>query len=199
MAFFVKDDSTSVKSFTRQTPKDDTQIGVIQSIIDLGIQTSKYGDKRQLFITFELPDDVLLEGDKKGQPLLISKSFTLTLKSGQGKLSGLRTLVNAVEGKNTEGDYDLSLLIGRGVFLNIFHKPNLSKPGEVYANIAGIMKLPKGQVIPKLVNDPIIFSLDGDDKDEVLAKIATSPMKFLLNAKNATHINMGSNVQSDDF
>lgn len=49
--------------------------------------------------------------------------------------------------------------------MNIIHTEG--KDGKTYANIAGVMRLPKGMQGVKLDTEPIIFDLDEDPLDQL--------------------------------
>jgi hypothetical protein len=169
MSFIIKQ-AVSTFTGTRQIPKADTQIGVIQQLIDLGIQTSPYGDKHKVMITFELPDDLIEEGDNKGKPLVISKEYPVSLgEAKSGRKADLRLLIEAAEGrplsKEEVSKFDLENILGKGVYLTIMHKPKKSNPSEMSAVIASAIKTPKSVTIPKLINKAIVFTLSNPDKE----------------------------------
>ena len=56
--------------------------------------------------------------------------------------------------------FNLRNIVGAPCLMNIIHTEG--KDGKTYANIAGLMRLPKGMPPAKLETDPIIFDLDED-------------------------------------
>lgn len=183
------------QSFSKQLAKDEPQIGRIYQVIDLGMQSGgQYKDSRKVLITFELPDDLISDGDNKGKPLSISQEFTLSMH----KKSGLRTkLINVIEGKELSDkeaeNYDLTDLLGKTTLLNILHKASPKDPSVKYARIAGYSRVPKGMTIGSAINEPIILSLEDFDS-EVFNKLPD----WLKNKINKNDIPV-EKLSSSDF
>lgn len=151
--------------FARQIARDEPQIGIVTQIIDIGVQPGgKFKPARKVLITFELPDDLVLEGEHKGRPLLISKEYSLSLHA---KSVLRQEYIAGVEGRpisDTEAEtYDLFSTVGKAVQLNIIHKVSTRDPSVKVVHIAGISRLMKGITVPKSVHEHLLLSLDDFD------------------------------------
>ena len=126
-----------------------THAAVCCDVIDLGMLEVTFGGKTKtqhkvniVWQIEELRDD--------GKPFNIRKRYTLSLH----EKASLRKDLVSWRGRpftptELEG-FDLEVLVGIGAMVNIIHTPKLDG-GGVWANIAAIMKLPKGLPAPKVV------------------------------------------------
>ena len=116
-------------------------------LIDLGTQQSTFEGKpksaRKVLISWEILDDDVRRDD--GQPYVVSKRFTQSLH----EKAALRKTLAAWRGRDFTAlelaGFDLAALLGKDAFLSIIHA---DKDGKTYANIAGVMRPPKGMVCP---------------------------------------------------
>jgi hypothetical protein len=126
-------------------------------VIDLGTQETSFQGKpkksRQLMLSWELRD-ALMDEDR---PFSISKRYTYS----SSPKSNLRKDLESWRGKRFEdaelGTFDIGKLLGAPCMLNVVH---VEKNGEVYANIAAIMRLPRGTAVPRPTNEMVVLSLD---------------------------------------
>ncbi len=116
-------------------------------LIDMGTQQSTFENKpksaRKALISWEILDDDVRRDD--GQPYVVSKRFTQSLH----EKAALRKTLAAWRGRDFTAQelagFDLAALLGKDAFLSIIHA---DKDGKTYANIAGVMRPPKGMVCP---------------------------------------------------
>lgn len=201
----IPTDSFQKPKVTYQLPRADTQLGVIVRIVDLGMQKNAFFEqekaeiekgsrsypakefKPMLEITFELPDDLLADGEQAGKPLFISKEFTNT-PGNITKKSGLRSLVDAALRKEvTDAELkalDLSVILGKGVTLEIEHK--VSKNKKTYAKIRNIIKTDSRTVVPSLVNEALLITSSSSEAD--LNKLSTFTKEKLAKGKLGTQL-----------
>jgi hypothetical protein len=116
---------------------------------DLGLVTSTYNGKEKTqqkvllsWLINELRDD--------GKHYMVAQRFTASLH----EKASLRKFLESWRGrpfteKELEG-FDVETLIGAPCLLNVIHE---TKGGRTYANIASIMRLPKGMESPKIPAD----------------------------------------------
>lgn len=161
-----------------------THLGVCYRVIDLGSQLNNFGKvQRKLSMGFELPEEKM----KDGRPFSYHKKYTLS----SNEKAWLRIHLEAWRGKAfTEeefGNFDLGKLIGVPCLINLIHKTEGEK---TFVNMGGIMKCPKGQVVPALTNETIYFSLNNFDQavydklsDNMKKTIAQSPEYQALKGK----------------
>ena len=154
-----------------ETPKfepiaEGTHLAVCNMLVDLGMQYSeKYGkSNRKVLIGWEIPDEVIeVDGEKHGRS--ISKRYTASLN----EKSSLRKDLASWRGRDFTAEelsaFDLQNIVGTSCLINVIHKEGTN--GKIYANIGGIMKLPKG--MPKsMPSEPaIVFDLDNDPLDSI--------------------------------
>lgn len=147
-------------------------------VIDLGVQKQSWQgqekNKRQVYIRFELPDEVIsyTKGGKEVTgPSTIGRTFTLSIddKSNLGPfLEGWRgkTFTDAEK----EGGFEITSIIGKVCQIGVVHE---AKNGKTYANITTALPLSKAQqsaiqadkgvATPK--NELLVYSTDSHDED----------------------------------
>lgn len=141
-----------------------THPAICYRFIDLGTQTTNF-DKRQrkVMLSWEITDPELRTED--GKPFTVSQRYTWSMH----EKATLRKTLEAWRGtpfiKTDFGPDGFSVrkLIGIGCLLSILHEPR--EGGGVYANINGVMKLPKGMEPGKLESPTAFLSLDEADFD----------------------------------
>lgn len=141
--------------FERELPPEDTELGCCIQVIDLGHQYSeKYHKTRpMIWITWELVQTEMQEGDNKGKPFVISKEYGNTT----GQKSHLVEHYSIFGAKENE-PFNVSDLLGEYALISVVHKKHEDK---TYANINSISKLLKGmKKEPKPKNDLVLFDID---------------------------------------
>ena len=141
-----------------------THVGICIGVIDIGTQETRYGPKVQAILQFEIPEDrvqYVKEGEEFDVPRTISKLYNKTLTKG----SILRKDLESWRGKEftseEAAEFDLFVLVGKPCLLTVVHT---NANDRVYANITGISKIMKGQVIPAQELKPIRFSPEYPDQ-----------------------------------
>lgn len=155
-------------------------------------------------IGWELPEERRVFNEEKGeQPFVISKEFTLSMH----EKANLRKSLESWRGKGFSEDeakaFDITKLLGVPCMLNIIHKP--SKDGQrTYAEIAGIMPLPKSMKCPDQENNTIVLSYDAFDwnifnslPDFIKDKMSTS--QEFSKAQQPNHVDMTSNNKFEEI
>lgn len=134
-----------------------THPGRCFKIIDLGTQHSTYEGheqvKKQVLINWELPTELIPDGEFKGQPYAVGRFYTASLN----EKSNLRKDLEAWRGKAfTDEELDgfhLGKLLGQTCMLSVTHNTK----GK--AQVVGVMKLMKGVKVPDAVNSPVMFDI----------------------------------------
>jgi hypothetical protein len=149
-------------------------------LIDLGSQETEWQglkkQSRKILIQFEVLGD---ERMSDGRPFQLSKRVTASL----GEAAALRKMLESWRGKAFSADelraFDLTKLLGSYALVNVVRA---EKNGRTYANLAGIMPLPKGMPRPDGINELAQFDLAMPDwevfeglSDNLRAVIAGSP------------------------
>lgn len=123
-------------------------------VIDLGTQENDYqGDitwKRQCMLIWEVP----AETNSDGEPLTISKFYTLSLHEKANLGADLTAWRGRAFTETEKQGFDISKLAGVPCMLNVVEGNN-GRP-----RITGIMPLPKGDEVPAQYHTTVIFSVD---------------------------------------
>ena len=127
-------------------------------IIDIGTQKSEFQGKvnirRQCIIGFELPSELMTEGEYAGKPFTVSRFYTASL----GEKANLRKDLANWRGRDfTEQElegFDSKNILDKCCMVS------LTENDKNKVRITGIMALPKGTQVPDRINDIVYFSLD---------------------------------------
>lgn len=127
-------------------------------IIDLGTQESKYEGKtkhaRKVVIRWELPNELISEGDFAGRPFVVSKFYTASLS----EKANLRNDLASWRGRDFTPEelsgFDSKNILDKPCMVNVIH----NEKGK--AKVAGVSPVPKGMQVPGRVNDLLYFSLE---------------------------------------
>lgn len=149
------------KGMEFEQPPAGTEVGRCIRIIDLGTQEGDFQGKpthkRQVLITWELPNTKMTEGDQAGKPFIISKFYTASL----GEKANLRKdLVNWRGREFTPAEllgFDLKDILGKACMLGI----TANDKGK--SRVTAVMALPRGSEVPEQINKSIHFDLDNFD------------------------------------
>lgn len=131
-------------------------------VVDLGELKVSYAGKdkvqhkiRIVWQIDELRDD--------GQPFTVSKRYTLSLH----EKSSLRKDLESWRGKPFSEEelrgFDIEVLLSVPALVNVIHQP---RDGTTYANVTGIMRLPKTMQILKVENYIRVIDRKSDDSGE---------------------------------
>lgn len=123
-----------------------SHVGICVDVVDLGLVKSEYGGKaktqhkiRLIWQTGELQEN--------GKPFQVSKRYTLSLH----EKAALRKDLESWRGRPFTGEelegWDVESVLGAGALLSVVQN---ATGGNIYANVAAIMRPPKGTVLPIL-------------------------------------------------
>jgi hypothetical protein len=136
-------------------------IGRCIGLIDLGTQQGEYLGKtthaRKIVLRFELPNELISEGEFAGKPFVVSKFYTASL----GEKANLRKDLASWRGR----DFTPEELMGFDS-KNLLDKPcmvNVTRTDKGKAKIAGITPIPKGLQVPGRVHDLLYLSLEPNE------------------------------------
>ena len=138
-----------------------THVARCVRLIDIGTQFGEFQGKpnalRKVVVTWELPNELMTEGEYAGQPFLVNKWYTASI----GEKANLRKdLVNWRGREFTDDElrgFDVKKILGTTCMLSL--TPN--DKGKV--RVTGVMKLPKGTESPVQINSSLYFSLERDE------------------------------------
>lgn len=188
MALTISENSTT--DYT--PPEAGTFSARCASIIDMGSQTSVFeGESKtahKVLVTFEITDTDNRRSD--GSPHTVSKRFTASLHTK----AALRKFLEAWRGKpftpQELAGFDLKNVLGLHCLVGIVHD---TKGDKTYANMASVMKLPKGMPAGAGVLPVVSFDLSAPDwqvfaglSSRLQASIAESPEYLAIPNKPRT-------------
>lgn len=181
-----------------------TYPAVCYGLIDLGDQLNATYQKWQpkVLVMFELPGETIDLGDGPVSRV-ISQKYTASLN----ERSALRRDLAAWRSRDFTDEelecFDLRTIVGAPCLLNIVHR---EYNGSTYANISGIMKMPKGMPVSKPTLEKIVFDIDNDpltmldDMPEWVAKqIKESPQYKTRTAPVTDVNNLDIPDESDEY
>lgn len=145
-------------------------------LIDLGTQTSNFEGQtkrsRKVLIAWEILDDECRRDD--GQPFILSKRFTQSLH----EKAALRKTLASWRGRDFTPvelkGFDLGTVLGKDAFLSVIHT---DKEGKTFANIAAVMRPPKGMTCPEGCGNEPLQQWDMNEPD--WAVFATLPPRLV--------------------
>jgi len=166
-----------------QTPAG-TFIGRCYRFIDLGSHEQTYqgeskGLKRLVMIGFELPTELMTEGEWAGRPFSIHKRYTWSTHEKANMRKDLESWRGAKFNDNDfgPGGFDVRNLLGVPATLTIVHSEN---DGKNYSNIASIGKAMKGVTIPDQINPSVYLSLESERFDREIFEALSDKLKAFI-------------------
>lgn len=141
-----------------EQPPIGTHVARCVKIIDIGTQKGEYQGKatikRQCIIGWELPNELMSEGDYAGKPFVVSKFYTASL----GEKANLRKDLANWRGRDfTEselGGFEAKNILGKACMLS------LTTNDKGKTRVTGVMALAKGMDVPAQSTPTVYFSLD---------------------------------------
>jgi hypothetical protein len=115
-------------------------------IIDLGVLSITYAGvtkkQHKIWIVWQLEE---LRDD--GKPHTVRKRYTLSLHEKSALRKDLESWRGRKFSEEELNGFDVELLLSAPVYLNVIHA---EKEGMTYANVASMMRLPKGMQAPTI-------------------------------------------------
>jgi len=154
-------------------------------MIDLGTQRSEYqGEvswKRQILVSWEVPNEL----SNSGEPLLISKFYTLSLheKSNLGK--DLTAWRGRAFTELEKQQFDITALLGVPCMLNIVESRNGN------TKVGSVMPLPKNDTLEPQFHENLQFSIDDfeNGSNEAFMALSEGIRNIILRSKELENIN----------
>lgn len=121
-----------------------TYAAICVDVVDLGmIETNYAGEvksQHKIRLVWQLD-----ENQPNGKPFMISKRYTLSLHEKAALRKDLESWRGRPFTDQERAGFDVEVLLAAPALLNVLHNSN---GGKTYANVAGIMKLPKSMFPP---------------------------------------------------
>lgn len=129
-----------------------SHIAVCYRVVDLGTQQTNFGQKHQILISWEMPDELMQDG----RPFSIGKKYTYSSHEKSSLRKDLESWRGAPFRDEQIAEFDIANLIGAGCMIGITHKDG--ERGR-FANVTAILRLPKGTKAPPIRNEALCFNL----------------------------------------
>lgn len=151
--------------------------------IDLGTQMVEWKGtqktQRKVLLSWELPNELMTEGERAGQPFTIGRRYTWSMHE---KANLRHDLENWRGRKFTDEDFvgpkrfNTKNLLGKACMLSVVHE---TREGNTYANISSVAALPKGMVsqVPAPNNPMVYFALEPDSFDASVLEAMSDKLK----------------------
>lgn len=161
-----------------EQPPIGTHVARCVKMIDIGTQQGEYQGKatyrRQVIIGWELPNELMQEGDAAGKPFVVLKFYTASL----GEKANLRADLRNWRGRDFTDEelagFDAKNILGKPCMLS------LTENDKGKARVTGVMALPKGTAVPEQINPTLFFSLEPQDfKPEVFEALSEGYKKMI--------------------
>jgi len=144
-----------------EQPPAGTHMAVCIRVIDIGTQDGEYQGKptikRQCIIGWELPGELMQEGEHAGKPFVCSKFYTASLS----EKANLRKHLESWRGRAFTADelngFDSKNILGKSCMLSLI----TNDKGKT--QVAAVMAAPKGTQVGTPSNKLTFFSLDHFD------------------------------------
>ena len=145
-----------------EQPPVGTHVARCVKLIDIGTQKGEYQGKatfkRQVIVGWELPTELMTEGEYAGKPFLVSRFYTASL----GEKANLRKDLANWRGRDfTEAElmgFDAKSILGKTCMLSL----TMNDKNKV--RVTGVMAAPKGMQVPAQISPSVYFSLDEFDQ-----------------------------------
>lgn len=163
-----------------------THAAVCDMVVDMGIQDGgQYAPKHKVYLRWQIPGERVefeKDGEKVNKPAVIGRTLTLSLS----EKGNLRPMLEAWRGRRFTAEelrgFDVSSVLGKACMLNVVHE---DKGGKTYANIAGLLAMPKGIPTPRLDGDPVLYDDDNRDSWNNLRPWMQEKITGQLNSRDA--------------
>lgn len=180
-------------------PPSGTFPAICFRLIDLGTQETIYqGEKKhqhKIMLSWEIADPETKMED--GRPFTISQRYTLSMH----EKATLRKHLESWRGKTFvesdfgPGGFDMKNILGKPCFLPIVHT---TKGENTYANISGVMSIPRSYPIGQAVNELVYLSLEPDRFDSAtLAKLSEKLQETIRSSPEYKHLMLKGRGQPD--
>ena len=179
-------------------PPVGTHVSICVKIIDIGTQQGEWQGKptsrRQVIIGWELPFELMEEGEKAGMPFTVNRWYTFSI----GDKANLRhDLVNwrtrDFTPEELEG-FELSGILGKPGTVTI------SENEQGRRRVTGVGALPRGTKVPKQVNPSVMLSLEPDEFDrQVFEGLSDKLREMIVGTPEYKACVNGAGPGDDDF
>lgn len=141
------------------------------TVVDIGIQQSPWGGKEKVYIGFEVPEERVKwekEGKEHEGPAIIGSRYTLSIHPDSNLGQHLLSWRGKPFTDEERAGFDLFTVLGAPCMISVTHS---TKGDKTYANIAAIMRLPKGAECPPAETELLAYTPNDPEKAANLSKL----------------------------
>ena len=162
-----------------EQPPVGTHIARCVKIIDIGTQRGEYQGqvniRRQCIIGWELPNELMSEGDYAGKPFAVSRFYTASLSTKANLRKDLENWRGRAFTETELEGFDAKNILGKTCMLSLTENDK----GKV--RVTGVMAIPKGTAAPAQINPSVFFSLERNEFDAKLFEgLSDGYKKFIM-------------------
>jgi hypothetical protein len=154
-------------------------------LVDLGHQAGSYMNipnvKHQILIGFELPSELIEEGEYSGKPYPMAKFFTLSLHEKANLRKTLESWRNKSFTEDELKGFDLRKILGAPAMITVIKN---DKGKTVISSITSVVK---GMTVPKAINPIFDYDIEKDGFGEKFDSLTDGIKKIIMNSEEYTH------------
>lgn len=151
------------------------QAGVCDQVVDLGVQDTDWGQKRQVYLRWQVPSarvELEKDGETIDAPSVIGSVFTLSLHPK----ATLRQILEDWRGRPFTKDelagFDITTVINKPCYLHIAHKQS-EHTGRTFAQVRAVFPF-DGDDPPLVEGKSVVYDADNQDNEYLLSKFIRS-------------------------
>lgn len=136
-----------------------THLARCVTVVDLGVQETPWGDKKQVYLGFEVPGFEVeweVNGEPKKGPGLIGVTWTNNLYEESNLGRNLISWRGKPFTPEERKAFDLTKLLGVPCMISVSHAT--TKAGRTFAKITSIVGVPVGVDVPTQVTESVAYS-----------------------------------------
>lgn len=135
-----------------------SHVGVVTGLVFLGLQPGgQYKDQYKLALQVAFPSEFTEDGTRN---LSVTQIYTASTHQKAGFRKVIEAIIGGPFKTDAEADaFDITTLIGKSALFSVVHKQVGDK---TFANIGGVIALPKGMPVQPVKNDTLLFTPDLD-------------------------------------
>ena len=134
-----------------------TFIARCYTVVDLGMQSTKFGPKHKIRVGWELTTELM----KDGRPFVTGKDYTASLHPDSLLAQDLTAWRGKAFTDEELAGFDVFKVAGAPAMITIIHNVTGEK---TFANVTSVTSIPKGTVSPDPVNEKVVFSIEEPDE-----------------------------------
>jgi hypothetical protein len=149
-----------------------THLAICVLVVDMGVQPGNgiYKPRHQLFLSWELPNELLSWKDKNGRqqsgPMRIGRTYTMSLAPKANLRADLESWRGKLFTDEELKSFDVSAILGAPCLLGVVHKEST---GKTRAAVSCVMRVATGTQVPAPKSPLIAYDVDQDDPESFAA------------------------------